>query len=519
MRRKSLILILALAALLVAWGPVSAKMFEVGGKPASVQGYISQSIGHSLEEGDYYDIENDFNQALMNLFVEGDVKLSGDLSFYAAGMLTVDWIYDLQHNDVSWKAKRFNESRDALYIDDEWWQLVKEAHLTWSPGDFTFRIGKQVVRWGELFALAVNDVIMPNDYTHGLAEVELETLYIPIPLINVSYGTFLDSGPFQTLDIQFIFNPNADFIPSPYGADGNVYGNDRAGIWAADVVAGGERLGRLDISIDDDPDSFDSDYFEYGVKISTITQRGIFSLMGFYGINNSPALGYDLTNVVPFYSDDTFLPDFSDYAVYDTDGNPVANYAMKGQYVDEKFVGASWSTELPFSSALLGNVKPMLDVEVSYRFDDAFLVMDWATFTLSQLETDKLVAGVGIVWKMKVPWQKGYISLIANAAYNQYDDKDVVRMVNAEQVVAIEESSWDYFFDISTTYKKWDINPGVWVYAISDWDMSQIAPYIIWTPNSRWSCALTGTFFEGRKHSAWGVGNKDSISLKATRLF
>ncbi|MCP4287579.1 MAG: hypothetical protein GY792_24585, partial [Gammaproteobacteria bacterium] len=151
MRRNFLVLTLALAAVLVAWSPASAKMFEIGGKPATVQGYISQSVASSLA-GDNYDVEEGVNQALMNLFVEGDVKLSSDLSFYAAGMLTVDWMYDLKHNDDSWEEKRFNKSRDTLQIDDEWWQLAKEAHLTYTPGDFTFRVGKQIVKWGEMMA-------------------------------------------------------------------------------------------------------------------------------------------------------------------------------------------------------------------------------------------------------------------------------------------------------------------------------------------------------------------------------
>ncbi len=514
MRRKSLILMFTLTVLLAAWSPASAKMFKVGGKPATVQGYISQSVSGSLA-GDNYDTEEGVNQALMNLFVEGDVKLSSDLSFYGAGMLTMDWMYDLKNNDSSWKEKRFNESRDTLYMDDEWWQLLKEAHLTYTPGDFTFRIGKQVVRWGEMIALPVNDVIMPTDNTHGMAEVELETLYIPIPLVNASYGTFVDAGPFQTLDIQFLFNPNADFIPSTL----NVYGNDRAGIWALDLVEPGVRYGREDVAIDD-PDSFDSDYFEYGLKISANTDNSIFSLMGFYGINNTPsvAMGGDLSTTpalfgFPGVTDDSFLPDFSDFAVYDTDGRAVVNLASVGEYVDEKFVGASWSTELPFSSAALGNVKPMLDVEVSYRFDDAFLVMDWTTGAINKLETDKLVIGLGATWKFKVPWQKGFVSLTANAVYNEYMDDDVAEMAE------VEENWLDYYFDISTTYKKWDIVPGVFVYAEQDWDMIQIAPYITWAPSSDWWVSLSASFFEGAQHREWGLENKDSVTLKATWQF
>ena len=48
---------------------------------------------------DAYDTEKDFNSALMNLFVEGDYEITNDLKFYGSGMLTVDWMYQLKHND------------------------------------------------------------------------------------------------------------------------------------------------------------------------------------------------------------------------------------------------------------------------------------------------------------------------------------------------------------------------------------------------------------------------------------
>jgi hypothetical protein len=520
MRRNSLVLTLALAAVLAAWSPVSAKMFEIGGKPATVQGYLSQSVGVSLA-GDYYDVEEDVNQALMNVFVEGDVKMSSDLSFYGAGMLTMDWMYDLKHNDDSWSEKRFNKSRDTLYIDDEWWQLAKEAHLTWTPGDFNFRIGKQIVRWGEMVALPVNDVITPTDNTHGLAEVELETQYIPIPLLNARYDANVDAGPFQQAGIQFIFNPNADFIPSIW----NAYGNDRAGIWAADLVDVLDfdedgvpdtpvRYGREDVAIED-PDSFDSDYFEYGVKISGITENSIYSLMAFYGINNwaSIAMGGDLSTAMPGITDDTFLPDFSDFAVYDTDGNAVVNLASVGEYVDEMFVGASWSTELPISISSLGGQHPLLDVEVSYRFDDVFMVMDWNTGAISRLETDTLVVGVGAIWKMKVPGLKEFISLTGNAVYSQYMDEDVAEMAG------VREDWWGLFFDMSTTYKRWNLTPGIWVSSEDNGDVVQVGPYINYVYSSQLSFDLSASFFTGPEVDTWGLEHKDSIALKVTYQF
>ena len=44
---------------------------------------------------DKYDTENGLNSALMNLFVEGDYEITKNLKFYGSGMLTVDWVYQL----------------------------------------------------------------------------------------------------------------------------------------------------------------------------------------------------------------------------------------------------------------------------------------------------------------------------------------------------------------------------------------------------------------------------------------
>lgn len=500
MRRNSLVLMLTLAMVLATWGPASAIMFEVDGKPATFQGYVSQSVAYSLDGGDHYDVEKDFNQALMNVFLEGDVKLSDNWSFYGAGMLTVDWMYDLKSGDSSWKDKRFNQSRDSLYIDDEWWQLLKEAHLTWYSGDFTLRIGKQLVKWGEMIALPVNDRIMPTDNTHGLAEVELETLYVPIPLVNARYDTNVDAGPFQEMGIQFVFNPNVDFIPSVYNAQGNT----RAGIWAVDVLDSSllgfpVRIGRDDLTIED-PDSFDSDYFEYGLRINGNTANSIWSLMAFTGRNNSPS-----TTVVNITADS--------FTQLDTFGNFIVNTASVGVWPREKFVGASWSTELPFSSSSLGGARPLLDLEVSYRFDDVFLVMDWLTGAISKLETDRLVAGAGIIWKMKVPWQKAFIGFTGNAVYSQYEDKDVARMVG------VREDAWGFYFDATTTYKRWNLAPGIWYYSEDNGDFAQWGPYITWTPNYRWSFGLSAGFVTGSEVRNFGYHNKDNILFKTTYQF
>jgi hypothetical protein len=318
-------------------------------------------------------------------------------------------------------------------------------------------------------------------------------------LVTARYDTDVEAGPFEQMGIQFIFNPNVDFIPSIY----NVYGNDQAGIWALDLeLDNGFSVGRNDLELIEDPDSFDSDYFEYGMKISGNTQNSIYSLMGFYGINN--------------WASETPLGLTDDSFKYkDTDDHWVVNMRSAGFYPREKFVGASWSTILPISASVLGGFRPMLDLEVSYRFDDVFLDQGYL-FNGEMYETDTLVAGAGIIWKMKVPWQKGFISFMANAVYTRYENEDVVLYAPD---YAPRQEWWNCFFDINTSYKRWDLAPGIWVYTEQNGDIVQIAPYIAWWPNSTWSFYLSGAFFTGPEKGTWGLDHKDSIALKVTYQF
>jgi len=69
--------------------------------------------------GEHYDTEQDLQQFLTSLQLMADFRLSPSLSAYISGIATVDWIYDLKSSKNSWRNKRFNESRDNLYFDDD----------------------------------------------------------------------------------------------------------------------------------------------------------------------------------------------------------------------------------------------------------------------------------------------------------------------------------------------------------------------------------------------------------------
>ena len=127
--------------LLTANPSFSRTTFNIGGKTLGVQGYISQSLQYSTK-ADHWDAEQHLNSALTNFFLEADYKLSSDWKLYGSGMLSVDWIYQIKHDDHTWERKQFESSKDSLNVDDEWWQLLKELHVTWDPGKFFSPRGK-----------------------------------------------------------------------------------------------------------------------------------------------------------------------------------------------------------------------------------------------------------------------------------------------------------------------------------------------------------------------------------------
>jgi len=386
MKKRRLCVVLG-AMLLVALmvHPVMAKQFKVAGRPLNLFCYLTQQVAFSMHDDDYYDTEEGLQSALFNFLLEGDYTFSDDLKFYGAGMLTLDWIYDIKHDDQSWNEKLFNQSRDNLYMDDESWQLLKEAHFTWTPGDFLFRVGKQIIAWGETDGFRLMDQINPLDQRRGMADVEFETTIIPIWLLRAEYFPRIGINWLQDLGFEFIFNPNADFIPNQNPSTGNNAG----GIWAPNVMvplAPGQyaHLGSADMAIEE-PNSWDSDGFEYGFRIKTLIKDAFLTLNYFDGLDNDPV---QRMAAAP--------PEIG----VASDGLAIIHPSMEGYYPDFRFAGITFSKDIiPLKASFLGGVSPVLRLEAFYGFDNTF-----ATSLNTFEKSDEMRWAIGIDWKVKIPF-------------------------------------------------------------------------------------------------------------------
>jgi len=369
-------------------GPAAAKNYQFLCKPMNLYGYVTQSMGYSLT-GEHYDTEKDLQSAYWTVLFEGDWQPDNDLKIYGQFLLNGDWIYDLKHDDRSWNNKEFPGSRDRLAVDDKYWMILKEFHATWTPGPFLFRVGKQIVAWGETDGFRLMDQINPLDQRRGFADVEFETTIIPIWLIRGDYYLPVTSEAIQDMALEFTFNPNADWIAN----EDILPGNDLTGIWAPNVEiplpppplgpGGIAHLGSIRTDIDH-PDSFNDAGFEYAVRMKGVFWDNIITLNYFYGLDNSPVQ----VNVGP--------PEIT----VNPQGDLVLHPVQAGYYPRFKFAGATFSRDLSSLRAdFLGGISPVIRLEGMYAFDSTF-----ATNLDRFVQCDEIRWAIGVDWKVRIPW-------------------------------------------------------------------------------------------------------------------
>jgi Protein of unknown function (DUF1302) len=524
--------------------PVMGKSYKVGKNTLNVLGYISQSAQYSAKSnaGDEYDVESGFNQALMTAFLETELNVSNNLKFYVAGKIAVDWMYDLKNNDDSWSRKNFSSSRDDLYLDDEWWQILQEAHVTWAPGSFLFRLGKQIVSWGEMDFMRVMDQINPTDQRRGFSDVEFETSVIPLPMFRGEWWPDMSTlgSFFDELGIQFVLVPNADFIPDL----GPSPANDASGIWAANVIDGatGARIGGLN-SLLREPDEWAPDEFEFGLRLQGLSGATVITFNAFYGRANTPV---QMVNLDPSVADPILGPPLAPGSLgsmleafgiippgsglRDTDGRDFLFLNTAGYYPIQKFVGLTIATEIPaLGLSALGGAAPVIRAEAKYQLDRVFEeggmnpYFNPATGALINggfIESDMLELGVGLDWKFKINFinSRAYIDTSTQFFYNRIMDYPSAPFSISGFP---EEDTYAVSTAIQTAYFNAKFKPSIaYLYDISNEGQLLILG-LNYSPSTTWQYSLDYTFFTGDDTglSMDVFENKDFLSAKIRYTF
>jgi hypothetical protein len=502
MKKKRLFILILMAGLtiILTGSPAVAEQFTVLGKPLNLFGYATQEASFGFKNT--YDTENGLNSALMNLFVEGDYRPINNLKFYASSMLTVDWAYQVKSNDDSWNDKLFSKSRDNLNVDGKYWQVLKEAHVTWTPENFLLRVGKQIVAWGETDGFRLMDQINPLDQRRGFADVEFETSIIPIWLIRAEYFLPVKPSWLQDLGFEFIYNPNADFIPDQ-GIKG---GNADGGIWAPDVPIPGAHLATAYGPIDTPKRWKEGN--EFAFRIKGVVYDSTITLNAFYGRDNDAVTKFIPPVMAP-------VPPH----IFASDGAFLLHPFQEGKYPLFRFVGATFSRDItPLKASFLGGVAPVVRLETFYAFNNTFTFTDPITQAQRFAKSDEFRGAIGVDWKVKIPIlnrETGF-TISPQLYYRRIIDFPSIEDVATSGGTPVKKNNYQTTLMISTQYLHSKLTPSFfWLRDInskSDFFRLQL----VYDYSNKWHFTLGSLLLGGNKN---GQGfdlfnNKDQIYFK-----
>ena len=164
------LMVISSATQVLAFNPVS-----IGNTELNAYGFLRNNYGYFLEDQDY--ANNDDSKLATNrtwLRLNVDYRMSDSFSLFAVGQLAYEPEYDIEEGSVSQEdGKEYSEYDD---IDD----TLREAYFDWRPSSgHSFRVGRQIVIWGESVTTKVGDVVNPEDTRYTFAFANQEDTRIP----------------------------------------------------------------------------------------------------------------------------------------------------------------------------------------------------------------------------------------------------------------------------------------------------------------------------------------------------
>ena len=485
-KRRFLILFLTMALTIGLESlPAVAEQFVVLGSPLNLFGYATQ--GGSFGLRNTYFSEKGLNSALMNLYVEGGYSPSATLKFYASGMLTVDWAYQLNSNRDSWNDKLLAKSRENLNVDGKYWQVLKEAHVTWSPENFMLRIGKQIVAWGETDGFRLMDQINPLDQRRGFADVEFETTIVPIWLVRAEYSVPVKPTWLKELGFEFVYNPNADFIPNQSISTGNADG----GIWAPNIHPGkGSDLATTYFLTFPKPKRWEEGN-EFAFRIRGVVMDSVITLNAFYGRDND----YVARLIPPFAS--PVPPN-----IFASDGNLLLHLFEEAKYPLFRFVGATFSKDItPLRASFLGGVSPVVRLETFYAFDNTFTFQNNLSPFPDQKfkKSDEFRGAIGVDWKVKIPLlnAKTYFTISPQFYYRRI--MDYPSLEESPAPLFLKTNNYITSLMISTSYLHNKLNPSFFWLRDIDSKSDFFRLQLVYDHSNNWHFTLGASLFDGKK--------------------
>ncbi len=499
-------------------GMSSAYEWDVCGRPLTVMGYIQQEIHYGLVQGKY-DTQSGLNSFLTTALLEIGYKPTDNLKLFASGYFEGDWAYEILGNgrNNQWDAKGFGGSRHHQYIRDDWNDWLHEAHITYTTDNVFFRIGKQIVQWGETDVWRLTNLINPIDQRRGVSDVKFETSIIPIWMVRAEYNSKVESKFLSEFGVQFILDPAFKFRGNEI-----VYpGNDWQGVFSPNITIPG--LGYVGSQYNDEekPNDFDTEYFSYGLKLRGVLSDGtILQLLGFYGRDrdyvNRP-LGAVVDFGEPMYSGNNFDHKF------------ILHPVNSSHYYFYKFVGFTMAHEFQkLTVSALGGVAPILRFESMYAFNSVHEALSGVggTGLGYTLKTDELSMAASIDWKVKIDWlnRAAYITISPQYFFQREMDwphNGLALQDKLTQDTPMYQNNYKYSLLLMTSYFHNKLTPMVvWAHNQTQKDNMFLAK-LSWQQNEHWTYGLSGLVFDGAKADRGNgyMKNKDKIWATITYSF
>jgi hypothetical protein len=485
------LLLLAGIVLLCFCAPPKAGALETGVSGFSVMGILNQSAAYALHDNNAAN-KDGFNAFVTQGILETKYEPSDNLAFFTSLKFNADWAYPVYSGNNEWKEKGFRDADKRLFIYTHFRDILGEAHITWKPTDrFYFRIGKQIVQWGQTDGFLLMNQINPIDQRRGITDVEFENTVLPIWLLRAEYRPPVSLGWLQDMNLQFIWNPNADFAKNESIELGAGY----SGVWNpyVEAIPGVAYLARYR-DIVSEPSSWSGQGQAFAFRASANILNSIVTLNGYYGRSHEMArsgiIGYDMES---FKWDSTKLLFHPWYEAY---------------YPIFRFVGGTFTKDLEFLSAsALGGVAPVIRFETLYAFDNTFSTNNNNAAYYMQEQgnnfwtSDEFRWMVGFDWKVKVDAlnPKAYFMISPQIYQRHIVDYPSQGHLGTATTDILYKNTWTTSLMVNTTYLHNKLQPSF--FWLRNWsDRSEFwRPQIAYEYSTSWKYTLGAMIFSGSK--------------------
>ena len=312
-----------------------------------VYGWVRNNLGMFTDKIDFSGSGNDLATCRTWVRAYIETTMSDQLSSWVALQAAHEPTYHMEKGSVSSNVhytgeptarsgKEYSEYRD---IND----VLRECFIRWQPSvNHTFKLGRQIVIWGEAMTQRVGDVIHPDDGRYALGFANLEDSRIPMWMLR---GTHYFED-LHGMELDWLVSPNlarkeftvgrggnfatVAHIPPPFGAGFTILNtgqrlglrpDDRQyGVESKYPTAGNGAYG-IPASIETEYPDNSLDDLRYGFRVSTYMGKTMLYLSYFHTQNYNPAS--EVTRLNPFA------------------------YNLKLVYPDEDIFGVSLNSEMP----------------------------------------------------------------------------------------------------------------------------------------------------------------------------